>query len=163
MSLSFEKTEKSIAKKLRTGCTSQSSPARGVRIRSPILKDVSIQVGKRGGEVGKMMNSGRERERRRKIKGKNGFAVLAVLGSKLKQKGCGSGLSTSSLSGLIKINPLGRNQQSARAVSVSKLSFRPTLTSEWEVFRSPNQVILESISHGIKLPTQPKSQKQKTR
>ena len=102
------------------------------------MKGVSIEVGKRGGEGKKMMNSGfRERERR-KIKGKNVSAANCKDWFELKQKRSGSGLSTSPRTYCVKMNPLGRIQHSARAVSVSNRLFRPTLTDEWEVFRSPN-------------------------
>ena len=72
-----------------------------------------------------------EREREEgKTKGKNRVLVSVQLGSDFVQKGCGSGLATSPLSCLIKINPLGRIAPSVRADLSSFRLFRPTLTGE---------------------------------
>ena len=70
------------------------------------------------------MNSKRgERERREKEKKKR-FLQLLLLGSEFEPKRSESELATSPLSELGKIIPLGRITHSARADSVSKLSFR---------------------------------------
>ena len=55
-------------------------------------------MGKRGGEVKKMMNSGfRERERKEKNKRKNVFCKLVATGPEFVQKRSDSELSTSPL------------------------------------------------------------------
>ena len=54
---------------------------------------------------------------------------------------------------VIFLKPLGRIYDFVRADLNRFEHLRPTLTVEWEAFRTPNQVILESISHGIKFLT----------
>ena len=99
---------------------------------------MSVKGEKGGGGLGKKVNSELREIKWVREREKNGFCSNCCNWFGNKAKRSGSGLSTSPLSCLIKINSLGRNHQSARAVSVNKLSFRPTLTDEWEVFRSPN-------------------------
>ena len=72
----------------------------------------------------------RERDREEKQKGKTGSAKLLQLGSIFGKKEWFWAVHVASV--------LSYKNQSARAVSISKLSFCPTLTDEWEVFRSPN-------------------------
>ena len=80
------------------------------------MKGVSEEVGKRGRNLEKMMNSCLEREREEKNKGKTRFLQFCVNWSEVKAKRSGSGLSTSPRTDWGKINPLGRNPESARAV-----------------------------------------------
>ena len=141
MKFEFGKTKNPIAMKLRTERTSKSSPARGVRIRSPNCEEMSGEVGKRGGGVRKKVNSEnleREREKRKIRRREKRFLKCAANSSEFVQNLGDSALATSTLSGERKNEPLGRIPPSVRADGSSILLFRKTLTDEWEGFRGPN-------------------------
>ena len=99
---------------------------------------MSEEGDKGGGGLEKMMNSEFEGEKRVRERERNEFCSNCRNRSGNKTKRNGSGLATSPLSVFLKIKPLRRLPPSVRADGSSNLTFRRTLTDEWEVFRGPN-------------------------